>query len=1436
MPFTHPATDGVSRPLFAMARPAPWLLAGLCLLALATLARADDAPFAAEGFRVVRQDQAGVAFEVDIAKPVFAIVGDPDDHIVEMGVPNFQLGGDTGAPGLPERVVWIGIPDGARISVDGAGLDPVDYGERKLAPRIATIDLVTPGAPRDPDRVSGTYPEKVAPCLEAKAYREARRDFPIAEVAGITGMRSQRVAAIRLRPAVYDPVSGRLSLYQHLTVTVRFSGGTSFSSRPPVEGAFEPIYKNTLLNYESARSFRRSFGERVRADARERALALGATRPAASPPLGFDLAPSWVKLGVDGKGIQRVSYEDLQSVGVSLNGIASSALRVFTRGGPPILDEDTYCDSCGLNEVAIGVVDGGDGHFDPGDYILFYGLPVSDWLDDFTGPGTTPKRWLDHSYETKNFYWLTWQSNQLTPPRRWATRDVTPSDPAAWPAPDYAARVHLEQDFVYRPNMHDFDPSIPWDQWAWIEYFDRSGAQNFFVDTPGAQTSQPARLFARMWGISSELAPGKTQPDHVLDVTFNAVPLAERTWNGRLRVDIDSTAVWIKETGNRLVMQAPLKTDPANPVRRDTQTFLFWELYFRRRFQAVNDVIEFSSPDTTGSVKYGLGAFTPVGAAGLRLLDVSDPTSPIELKGWDATRDTTGGKAVYLDDNLTGPRFYFGTSLSHFRRPSLERSDVRNVAAGGQGADYLVIAYDEFEPQAQRLADLRAHILPSIPGAQTKVVRISDVLACYSGGRMDPTAVRNFLYDVSKRWNPVPQYVCFFGDASYDFKNALHLAQPGKPAALIPSYVHGYISGQYMTDDWLADMDLGPVDPRPPDHPFWPNDIPDYITGRLPAATAGEADELVDGKIIPYDTKPTFGEWRNRALLVADDVYQGFDIEGNPVPDGLFGTHQYQSELLDAVLPPVIDRQKVYLSKFPFGSGTEKPAASAELKKWVNRGSLLWNFVGHGNPFKMADENAFIISDVPSLTNADMLTFVIAASCDVGKFDDPVIVGLGEALVKSASGGAIATLSSSDIAYSSANSSLNQELFRQLFTPSPDGYDLTLGQSVFNIKRRIDATENDRKYTLQGDPGTRLGTPHLDVRLQLFDDENGQALVDSLPRGRRVRVEADVHTSHDTTSSVVKTNFQGTATVLITDSAPIDTFEVVRGGPVSFYTYNPGGVFHGDLPVKDGHATARFYVPMEGLLGPRAKARVYVQNASDDGVGSLTLRMVDGLPSEIDTTGPTISLRFVDGKTVEAPDAPLRVVIEDAHGINLTGHTIPNEITLTVDDKTRYDLTDQFRYDPGSYTRGTLIFTLPGLTPGGHTISVSAADNFAAGILGRRNRSQASLDFDVNSGGGLPFAQVLNFPDPFHVGRGTQFVINGLSGAADVEVRIFNVNGSKVRSLWASGGPAQLQVGWDGKNEAGSTVAAGVYLYRVLIRPLSGGAVSDLEGRMAVIP
>ena len=131
------ATDGARRRPGVRGLLAPFGVVCVFAVACAAPAPADDSPYEAEGFHVVREDAAGVAFEVDVSPAIFSVVGQPDEHIVEMGIPNFQLGGESGAPGLPVRVVWIGIPDGARVAVDGAGLDPVEYGTVRLAPRLA---------------------------------------------------------------------------------------------------------------------------------------------------------------------------------------------------------------------------------------------------------------------------------------------------------------------------------------------------------------------------------------------------------------------------------------------------------------------------------------------------------------------------------------------------------------------------------------------------------------------------------------------------------------------------------------------------------------------------------------------------------------------------------------------------------------------------------------------------------------------------------------------------------------------------------------------------------------------------------------------------------------------------------------------------------------------------------------------------------------------------------------------------------------------------------------------------------------------------------------------------------------------------------------------------------------------------------------------------
>jgi hypothetical protein len=283
------------------------------------------------------------------------------------------------------------------------------------------------------------------------------------------------------------------------------------------------------------------------------------------------------------------------------------------------------------------------------------------------------------------------------------------------------------------------------------------------------------------------------------------------------------------------------------------------------------------------------------------------------------------------------------------------------------------------------------------------------------------------------------------------------------------------------------------------------------------------------------------------------------------------------------------------------------------------------------------------------------------------------------------------------------------------------------------------------------------------------------------------------------------------------------------------YTTDPAAMFRGSAQVTAGRFDATFIVPLEALVGSNAKVFAYATNGATDAGGVEVRSVTTGSASLVDTIGPTIALSFASGTTRVGSTETLRIVVRDDSGINITGHTIPNALFLTIDGTTRYDLTKGFRYDLGSAQQGTVEFALPGLDAGPHSITVSAADNLAAGVLARRNRSTASIDFEVVSAEDFTLGRVYNFPNPFRSASGTSFVLTGLSEPADVVLSVFTVSGSLVRRLSSTGGPGQVQLAWDGRDARGDRLANGAYLYQVEAQGQTSRRVIRLQGRAALL-
>lgn len=84
------------------------------------------------------------------------------------------------------------------------------------------------------------------------------------------------------------------------------------------------------------------------------------------------------------------------------------------------------------------------------------------------------------------------------------------------------------------------------------------------------------------------------------------------------------------------------------------------------------------------------------------------------------------------------------------------------------------------------------------------------------------------------------------------------------------------------------------------------------------------------------------------------------------------------------------------------------------------------------------------------------------------------------------------------------------------------------------------------------------------------------------------------------------------------------------------------------------------------------------------------------------------------------------------------------------------------------------------------------------------------------------FGLMQNYPNPFNP---TTTIRYALPQASTVTLRIYNILGQEVATLVnESQGAGYHTIIWNGRNQAGSQVATGVYLYRLEARPSDGGA------------
>src|SRR5262249_49269328 len=142
-----------------------------------------------------------------------------------------------------------------------------------------------------------------------------------------------------------------------------------------------------------------------------------------------------------------------------------------------------------------------------------------------------------------------------------------------------------------------------------------------------------------------------------------------------------------------------------------------------------------------------------VAATPPRLFDLSDPLAPVEITY--ATYDpVAGGHQLAFASIDTPDRRYMALPDSSFE--TVSPTDLAAVFPSNnlrsrvtQQADYVVIYYDEFKTAAEDLAQWRREH----DGFKTSTIAVSAIYDQFSGGRVDPTAIRNFLRAAFWNWS-----------------------------------------------------------------------------------------------------------------------------------------------------------------------------------------------------------------------------------------------------------------------------------------------------------------------------------------------------------------------------------------------------------------------------------------------------------------------------------------------------------------------------------------------------------------------------------------------------------------------------------------------------------------------------------------------------------
>ena len=1090
----------------------------------------------------------------------------------------------------------------------------------------------------------------------------------------------------------------------------------------------------------------------------------------------------WAKIAIAKQGIYQITGVQLKTLGFPLP-IASTELQLFNYNLAQLAEKVTATVSTSLTENAIQVFDGGDNQIDEKDYILFYAEGSVGWKEDALK--FTPTHYKNTSHDSV-FYFISIGPNG----KRISTMDKL--NAPAQIVDQYDERWLIEVDSISILNSGKLllGPAMG-------KGLGKQAKLSYPININGLVLSSPMKLISR-YAATTYQTPAYFNfsiNDNTIKTTAVA-PISGLLYDESANISLDSFTYSINSTTN-LASPASVNISFQSENAAAAGWIDYIELSAKRKL-GFWGTGSFGFRNVSSAVKGNILQYQiQNGDASTEVWDVTNPASPRKI----STDISSTGLISFLHQADTLHEF-FAVKQVGYEIPSL-LGPINNQNLGGMNVpDYLIVSAPNYLNAAKKLQNYHA----TVNGLKTALVNANEIFNEFSGGQPSPIGIRNFvkylLNKAAKDKVAAPRYLLLFGIANFNSRNY-------NSASQIPVFESAASTGvltSYPSDDFYSILEDN-------------DDINNFTkikklgiaTGRLPVRNTAEADTVVE-KIINYQKNVNGGAWKNKITWVADDGDANLHLEDAEA----ISTHLQQKK-------SSWNQKKIYLDLYTANkniAGNTYPLVNSEIVQTVNEGTLILNYTGHGNFTRLAEEAVISQTDVLQWNNATQLPLMITASCDFAPYDQPQLSPFGfDALMKN-SKGVIGLVAASRLVFAYSNKQINDHFIQQLLVPDSLGNFLTIGEALQRAKMQAWSAEEDRmnafKFSLLGDPAMRLSLPKYEIGIISLNQKTFTGK-DTLLGGNKYTLKGVVNNK-----GVLQNNFNGLLDFFLYDAITNKkTLANAGSSKVAMVAMQENILFKGKVTVTKGNFTVDFLLPKEVSLQKNLKMQLTAYNELSDAMGMFDkiIAMDAGGVLINDNQGPDVKIflndsNFIDGGWAAAR-SNLILNLADSAGIQTSGNALGHDMVLVIDNdyKNTIVLNNYFLANLDSYQKGNLMYALPLLTEGAHSIMIKAWD-----LLG--NSTTKTLNFVVPASEIVSFKNLYNYPNPFQNFTQFSFEHNKVGSSLEINLSIYDGRGNLLftKPLNGTYKANRVVANWDGAGIGSAQIQAGVYYYRLSIK------------------